>query len=89
VTFRVAFRTFMRRPRRQPVSVVRYAYVVRHQRIAVYWRDPYKRYKNAGDPRSDWTPHLPRAYKFAEPHHAEEALRQAGETGAVLTITRD
>lgn len=36
-----------------PIPTV-YAWVVRHRRLGLYWRDPYQYRANAGDPRSDW-----------------------------------
>lgn len=88
MTMRNAVRFFLRRPRRKPICVTRTVYVVRHPRLAVYWRDPYKRYKNAGDPRSDWSARLDRAYRFAEQHHAQQALREANEEGLIVATSR-
>ena len=83
-----AFVSFVR-PAPPILPPVRFFYVVRHPRLAVYWRDPYGRYKRAGDPRSDWTPELRRAYRFAERHHATAALVEAGETGHVIVTNRN
>lgn len=85
---REAFRAWFGLPRHEPIPVMRWAYVVRHPRLAIYWRDPYGRYARAGDPQSDWTPEVERAYRFAERHHALEALRETGTDGFVLVTNR-
>lgn len=89
MTFRQACRVFLRRPRREPIPITRWTYVVRHVRLAVYWRDPYGRYSRAGDPRSDWTPDIRRAYRFSTREQAGQTLRESGETGFVLLTNRD
>jgi hypothetical protein len=89
MTFRQACRVFWRRPRRDPIIVPRFAYIVRHVRLAVYWRDPYGRYKRAGDPRSDWTPDIRRAYRFSTREQAGDTLRETGQTGFVILSNRE
>jgi len=67
-----------------PLLPLRVHYLVRHPRLAVWWRDPHRRYSLAGDPRSDWTPDRARAYRFSTAEQARAILADHGIDGVIV-----
>lgn len=67
-----------------PIPTV-YAWVVRHRRLGLYWRDPYQRLTNAGDPRSDWG-RYEQAYKFVSEHQASCLIAEYQIPGELVRL---
>lgn len=67
-----------------PIPTV-YAWVVRHRRLGLYWRDPYQRLTNAGDPRSDWG-RYEQAYRFVSEHQASCLIAEYQVPGELVRL---
>lgn len=61
-------------------------YIIKHDLVKLYLRDPYRVRPKAGDPRSDWG-QLAQAWRFGSEDGAIHAMRLQGWDGTVERVS--
>ena len=69
-------------------KLYRPVWVVKHDRIDIYLRDPYRMRAGAGDPRYDWGK-LDQAFPFSTFGQAEYVCESAGWYGRIVEVDRN
>ena len=70
-----------------PLSVPAvHAWIVRHRRLGLFWRDPYGVRARFGDPRSDWG-REDRAWRFTTEAEARRQIIEQDVPGVLVRLT--
>jgi hypothetical protein len=69
-------------------KLYRPVWVVKHDRIDIYLRDPYRMRAGTGDPRLDWG-RLEQAFPFRTADQAEYLCESADWQGTIVEVDRN